>query len=604
MMRFLPETLDLDGAEEDVGTSYVCGQDPAHSALERITFDTLDLPCFLVRDDWFDLNGKRKPGVWFCYQSAAAAGKPVTPTAIRICSPLYVAAVTHTEDGRYFGRLLRFLDTLGRWRQWAMPMELLRGSGEELRGELLAAGVEIEQRHRAKLADYLQWRVPDKVIIAALRTGWTTNGRTFVLPERILGDQDVYLQSDAIHQAASLRCGGEFLQWQQLATLCIGNSVLMASICVALAGPLLNKVHQESGGIHWIGDTSTGKTTALVLAASVWGGEDFKRSWRATSNGMESVAVMLSDTCLCLDEINEADPQEIGAIVYCLGNGTGKTRANKIGAARQVQRWRLSILSTGERSISAAMQENGKQAKAGHLMRLLNIPVARRFGVFDELHQFGDGRALSDHFRTQCARHFGHAGVRFVEYLIQQGDADFAGVLSQLETQFPCPDNQTARAASKFALYAMAGELAIEGGILPWPLGSALAACQAMYQQWLLARGSGLTEHRQILQNVTDYLLKHGDSKFTDKMNPQEKPRADRSGWYVDRAGERIYLFTSAALREAGGNFDFNRVLDALETAQWIVEHDQGKRSKKTAISGVGKLNLYWLQPNADEDHA
>jgi hypothetical protein len=83
----------------------------------------------------------------------------------------------------------------------------------------------------------------------------------------------------------------------------------------------------------------------LVLAASVWGGEDFKRSWRATSNGMESVAVMLSDTCLCLDEINEADPQEIGAIVYCIGNGTGRTRINKIGASRQVQRWRLSSKS-------------------------------------------------------------------------------------------------------------------------------------------------------------------------------------------------------------------------------------------------------------------
>ncbi|CAD6875838.1 hypothetical protein [Methylomonas fluvii] len=102
-MRFLSETLDLDDAPEGVGATSVGGQDPDRSALERITFDTLDLPCFLVRDDWFDLNGKRKPGVWFCYQSAAAVGKPVTPTAIRICSPLYVAAVTHTEDGRYFG---------------------------------------------------------------------------------------------------------------------------------------------------------------------------------------------------------------------------------------------------------------------------------------------------------------------------------------------------------------------------------------------------------------------------------------------------------------------------------------------------------------------
>lgn len=346
--------------------------------------------------------------------------------------------------------------------------------------ESVPFGTSVEAYFQAEVLPH----VPDAFIDYSLRdskdgevgiVGYEINFNRYFyqyVPPRALHAIDADLKAceariQALLDEVSLRCGGEFLQWQQLAALCIGNSVLMVSICVALAGPMLTKVHQESGGIHWIGDTSTGKTTALVLAASVWGGEDFKRSWRATSNGMESLAVMLSDTCLSLDEINEADPQDIGAIVYCLGNGTGKSRANKIGAAHQVQRWRLSILSTGERSISAAMQENGKQAKAGHLMRLLNIPVARRFGLFDELHQFGDGRALSDHFKTQCARHFGHAGVRFVEYLLQQGDADFAGVLSQLETQFLCPDNQTARAASKFALYAMAGELAIEGGILP-----------------------------------------------------------------------------------------------------------------------------------------
>lgn len=51
------------------------------------------------------------------------------------------------------------------------------------------------------------------------------------------------------------------------------------------------------------------------------------------------------DTCLCLDEINEADPREVGAIVYSLGNGTGKTRANRIGSARYVHRWRLTSSS-------------------------------------------------------------------------------------------------------------------------------------------------------------------------------------------------------------------------------------------------------------------
>jgi len=382
--------------------------------------------------------------------------------------------------------------------------------------------------------------------------------------------------------------------------------VLMLSQAVALAGPLLAKVHRDSGGVHRLGDSSIGKTTALCVGTSVWGGGDFRRTWRATSNGLEGIAAMLSDTCLCLDEINEADPREVGAIVYSLGNGTGKTRATRIGSARHVYRWRLTLLSTGERCIGAMMQEGNKQAKAGQLVRLLNIPAARQFGVFDDLHGFANGREMADYFKDQCAIHYGHAGIRFVEHVLTQEQTAFGPTLAAIETRFAHTDTMAARAASRFAQYAMAGELAIEADILPWRQGCVLDACLMMFEQWQTLRGSsgGATEHKQILQNVADYILKHADAKFTDKTNPDDKPRADRSGWYVDRHEGRVYLFTSAALKEAGGNYDFVRVLDALDAAGWTVERDTGKRSKKTAITGTGKQGLYWVLPGEDEGHA
>lgn len=233
-----------------------------------------------------------------------------------------------------------------------MPMGLLRGSCEELRGELLEAGVEIDAKNRNHLPTYLQWRTPKNVITAATRTGWTAKGGAFVLHDRILGDEPVHFQSESLSSDGTARIGGDYRQWQELAALCEGNPVLMLSLCVSLAGPLLAKVHRDSGGVHWVGDSSIGKTTVLIAGASVWGGHDFKRTWRATSNGLEGAAALLSDTCLCLDEISEAEPREVGAIVYSLGNGTGKTRANRIGSARQAHRWRLSLLSTGERSIT------------------------------------------------------------------------------------------------------------------------------------------------------------------------------------------------------------------------------------------------------------
>jgi len=577
--------------------------DADKNRVEQLSFDDLSMPCFIVKDDWFYLGGKRKPGVWYCYETEGSKNKEPAQIALRICSPLYVVSVTNTENGKFFGRLLRFRNTLGCWINWAMPMELLRGSCEELRGELLAAGVEIEQRNRNHLATYLQWQVPKEVTTAATRTGWTAKGGAFVFHDRIIGTEKVHFQSESLSADGAVRTGGDYRQWQTMAALCASNPVLMVSVCVALAGALLVKVHRDSGGVHWVGDSSIGKTTALCVGASVWGGDDFKRTWRATSNGLEGVAALLSDTCLCLDEINEADPREVGAIVYSLGNGTGKTRATRIGSARQVHRWRLSLISTGERSISAMMQEGGKQAKAGQLVRLLNIPAARQFGVFDNLHHFDDGREMADYFKTECAKHYGHAGTKFVEHIIKQGNTDFGAILAKIETQFTHSDTQAARAASRFALYAMAGELAIEAGIVSWQEGMALDACKVMFSEWQSMRGTGATEHKQILQSVADYILKQGDTKFTDKNNPEDKPRADRAGWYIDKPGGRIYLFTSAALKEAGGNYDLNRILTALDSADWIIERDAGKRSKKTAITGVGKPGLYWIQPTDEGDH-
>lgn len=410
-------------------------------------------------------------------------------------------------------------------------------------------------------------------------------------------------QAETANQEGAASTGGDFEAWKtEIAALCAGNPILVLSVSAALAGPLLAKVHRDSGGLHWVGDSSAGKTTALHAGASAWGGEAFRRTWRATANGLEGAAASLNDTCLCLDEISEADPREIGAIVYSLGNGSGKTRANKIGSARNVFRWRLTLLSTGERTMAAQMAEGGRQPKAGQLVRLLNVSAARKFGAFDTLHQFANGRGLAGHLKTAAGRHYGHAGPAFVEAMIRDG-RDFGAALAEIEAlpQFKADDGQEARAASRFALYGMAGELATEWGILPWPEGEALQAVADLYATWKAARGKGVTEDRQILQAVADFIAKHGDGRFSRKGDDDGVFR-DRAGWWTTSAttGERIYLFTPAGLREAASGYDFSRALTALESAGWIVDRDKdepGRKSKKTPVTPGRKLSLYWVLP-------
>jgi len=251
------------------------------------------LPCYRVFDNWVE-EGKKKyrPGVWYFYMKAGKGDNSPIFMQQWICSPLHVDAITFDGQDNNFGRLLRFRNTLKRWRTWAMPMELLRAAGDELRGELLSMGVEIDPKAKVQLATYIQSQHPKKKVHCALQVGWCDG--SFVLPDVVIGKKasDVIFQSgERCHDEYT--CAGTIHNWKtQVAEYAIGNPMLITALSGAFTGALLELCNAESGGIHFVGNSATGKTALIEAACSVWGGDNYKRSWRSTANGMEGVSAM------------------------------------------------------------------------------------------------------------------------------------------------------------------------------------------------------------------------------------------------------------------------------------------------------------------------
>ena len=571
-----------------------------------------DRPKFVVIDDWHEEGAtKYRPGVWHFGIKPGRGEAPPTLTQQWICSPLYLDAVTTDAHGGNYGRLLRIKSTLGKWTTWAMPMNMLRGDCSDLRGELLGMGVEIDPFARNLLAVYLQDRAPKRRIQCALQTGWaSTDYKAFVLPDTVIGPQSASVAYQSGERGSEeYTLSGTLEGWQAgTAALAVGNPLLVLALSAAFAGPVLARCNAESGGIHLIGDSSTGKTTAVESACSVWGGPNFKRSWRTTGNGLEGAAALFNDSLLALDEISECDPRQVGEVVYMLGNGRGKQRAGRTGSARAVARWRSSVISTGERSIATTMTEGGHRVKAGQSVRLLDVPAKRTYGAWDNLHRYATGTAFSDALKIEAATHYGHGGRAFLEKLTRDHDDSFSAALDTIkgrdEFQAPGGEGQAKRAAGRFAVLALAGELATSYGITGWETGEAIKAAAVGFAAWLSLRGGmgqGNAERGQIAERITSFIERHGDSRFTDAASDDEQRAMmvrDRAGYWRAAGDGRVYLFTADGLREALKGFDFNRALDALQEIGAIeTPGADGKRAKFIRINGRG-MKLYAVNPS------
>jgi putative DNA primase/helicase len=565
-----------------------------------------------VIEDWHEEGGRKfKPGVWNFGIKQGRGDAPPTLTQQWICSPLHLEAVTTDAHGGNFGRLLRIKPTVGKWSTWAMPMNMLRGDCSDLRGELLAMGVEIDPFARHLLGVYLQDKAPKRRIQCALQTGWSnTEFRAFVLPDTVIGPQGAGVAYQTGERGIEeYTTAGTLAGWQAgTAAMAVGNPLLVLALSAAFAGPVLARCNAESGGIHLIGDSSTGKTTAIEAACSVWGGPNFKRSWRTTGNGLEGAAALFNDSLLALDEISECDPRQVGEVVYMLGNGRGKQRAGRTGSARAVARWRSSVLSTGERSIATTMTEGGHRVKAGQSVRLLDVPAQRTYGAWDNLHQFDTGTAFSDALKIQAATHYGHPGRAFLEKLTRDHDDSFSDALDAIKAtpafQAAGGEGQAKRAAGRFAVLALAGELATGYGITGWAEGDAINAAGVGFAAWLSLRGGigqqGNSERGQITERITSFIERHGDSRFSDADNTDEQRELmvrDRAGWWRAAGEGRTYLFTADGLREALKGFDFNRALDTLqEVGSIAAPGTDGKRAKPMRINGR-VVKLYAVTP-------
>ncbi|WP_136066373.1 DUF927 domain-containing protein [Modicisalibacter radicis] len=493
--------------------------------------------------------GKRQPGAQhtpgFTVKDGGVYAIPEDGDPRRVCDRLDIIAQTRDERGHNWGLLLEFKDPDGVAKRWNIPAETLISEGaKDAISPLLSMGLKLDPKRPARntkndLISYLQGFAGKERARLVDRLGW--HGDAYLLPAGAIGKTPEVLEfTNHGAELPSIEEAGTLKDWQtHIGALCPGNDRLTLCVCVALAGPLLQLLGLESGGFHLYGESSGGKTTHLQAAVSVYGSPKLVRSWRSTDNALESIAAAHSDGLLALDEIGMCSPRIIGETVYMLGNGAGKARANDRGNGKPVRRWRLLFVSTGEKTLEQHMDEAGQMHRAGMDVRMLGVPAdaGGGMGLFQELHGFAGPADLSDHLKASVAKYYGTPLVHLLEQLTQRDNLarlvkGYPSALANFEKETlpPNASGQAHRAAARFTLVAMAGEMATSWGVTGWQPYTAWSAAKACFVAWLSERGgAGDQEESKVLEALSHLIETHGEARFTrlnaDYQFDQHAPR-------------------------------------------------------------------------------
>jgi len=603
----LSEINHIDAGKSDLQTD----NGPERGFSGRIIKADLGSDEFALAEDgvyWVDVNDQQI--------------KPI----MLVSAPLKIAAYSRDINGNNWGRILEFRDKDDKHQEYHMKMQDLKRDGEEIVDALFSRGLSIApgKKARLKLVEYIQNSQPEnnKRARSTDVTGWHDN--RFILPHEVLGDVSeriIYQGRQPATRAYDRQ--GSIEDWQEnVARLCVGNSRLVLAVATSFAAPLLRFVGMESGGFHFVGNSSTGKSTALHVAASVMGRpENYVQSWRATSNGLEGIAKFHNHTCLMLDELSQVQPREAGEIAYMLANGSGKLRANIKGDAREKASWQLLFLSSGEVTLAEHMHEGGKKARAGQEVRLVDIQAdaGKELGLFENIHGFQSGAAFSDALKGNARRNHGAVFREFISRVI----LDSVDLQKRLEDSIDSivmgllpkdADGQVGRVASRFALIAAAGELATQYGITGWNKGEVINAVTTCFQSWLYLRGGvGNQESKNLIDQVRGYFEQYGDSRFvgvhfakpneglviTDKFQKYNRRDGFRNR---DEHGRNEFLVLPAAFREICEGFSVRAAAKILVKKGIITPGNDGKSQKGMRLPDMGMKKFYHFNSSVWEE--
>ena len=248
--------------------------------------------------------------------------------------------------------------------------------------------------------------------------GWTDDeGSSFVL-----GNQTIFKDRIEFNPPSTQTAGlfplftpsGTFEEWKEMIGFYNRDGFEMEQFVVGVSfgSVLMHFSPINAAGLHLHGETGVGKTTAAQTGLTLWGDpEELMTNEQDTLNTRMNRGEVYHNLPLVMDELTNTSGKQLSVLTYQL---TGGRQRGRMASGSNTERfrgdpWSLLSITTANASIVERISMVKAMPKA-EAQRILECRVkAQTFSTAKETHEY----------RNNMLKTYGHAGVKYVQYIMQ-----------------------------------------------------------------------------------------------------------------------------------------------------------------------------------------
>ena len=335
--------------------------------------------------------------------------------------------------------------------------------------------------------------------------------------------------------------------------------------------------------VHLVSESSKGKSTATMLAISVWsnpklGAGGLYNTWNSTENALLTSLSGNYGLTYALDELSMSKIEDTTNLIYNLVGGKDKSRLTKEIEVRKSGTWVTTIISNGEASLLGKAKNN-----TGLEIRTLELD-----GVVwtEDAKHSNDVKALVN-------RNYGVFGYSFAEKLINYSIDKLKSLFEREKINFVeklkeknLIDNMIERTASKYAVIILTARL-INSGYKDYGISLDIEGISSL----LIDTEEKSINRRGIKLKAEDWLVQYVESNASKfKCGKESNPNVDYWGTRRELANGELEI---AILRNRfeevmkQGRFEDPKVVLEQFRKEGKLDYEKGRLTRKRKINAI-----------------